>query len=428
MKNKNKLMPYLLFNITAIQPTGKPTASFKSSAPMPVTKNSTPDQILKTVSAIIASNKAKTKHQTKSVKKGYVKSVMIKPKKAVGKKPGLGKASVKPPKLSVGFQLYGGSHGRNDRVKGSSGGYDKIRRVQQGNPRKPVSLNGIKVAFKTAYPGFLFGRINAVSIARVNDEEKPAPLTFGYQAESANLLFVCSYVEGTKTIVQLENLKTKEVLDTCEIEGYKGSPGVTCLRAVGRNRVIGIFSNHLIAFDIRNKKLKEPLFFNIENVDYFDVLQNSNKYLICLKNKTIMIGEVVEDNLEEKHNFNLKIDENISSVEYKREDRILLGLYSGRTTGYELKDEGWVYYKKYIDKKSPVYTIQACNMKGIVAVSGNDNSIILVQTDGQYEQINLDKTKKQAFLDKRVIYIEFLDQIMFYACNDGSIGIANNPF
>jgi hypothetical protein len=116
----------------------------------------------------------------------------------------------------------------------------------------------------------------------------------------------------------------------------------------------------------------------------------------------------------------------IASIEYKRKSRIIFGLYNGRTLGYQKIGGFWVFYKEYIDHKKPVYTMQSCSRRGIVAVSGDPKQIVLVQETGEKEPIYVkDSMKKASIEKKRVIYMEFIDNILMYACNDGSFGVCN---
>lgn len=306
-KYKTKIIiPNLLFKINPVAPVMPSTPNFRPT-PKPAT-NSALSKISNLINFRSAMNKSKEVQQAKMVKNVFGKITKMPPKKAEGRKPGLGKASAKPHKLAADFLLYGGSHGHNDRVKGSTGGFDKIRRVQMGNPRLPVGLEGVKVSLNTRTGGFMFGKVNAVSVTRINifdepEQEEETPenkkerlLIRAHQKSDFDIFFICCYVDAGRTIIQLEDLKTKEVLDTCVIEGYRGSPGVSHLRPFSSNKVVGVFAQHMIMLEIANKKFKPIIFFNIQGINCLDVLDNTDKVSLLFNNNSVEVGMIDGDN------------------------------------------------------------------------------------------------------------------------------------
>jgi hypothetical protein len=80
-------------------------------------------------------------------------------RKAEGPKPvGFGQASAKKKDRAEADWYYGGDHDKKcgGRVKGADGHCDKLRRVQQGNPRPPVQGERIRYNLNTKTGAFDF--------------------------------------------------------------------------------------------------------------------------------------------------------------------------------------------------------------------------------------------------------------------------------
>lgn len=423
----------VFFGLSAIQPVSsqrlvtpdfnlmRPVAmAALTSSPVPKNGVSQTEALWPIIQQQLQANAAHEKKQNAAFKQFAVKQAYAPPAKAEGEKakvPGYRHFS-KYDKGQEKTWLWG-----NNR----EGLGDEFRRVLRGNPRPALDQKGIRVALNARVPGFQFGHVNATSIVRVSKEElysrdelQEARLVSNVKRHT---LFVCSYVDGRNTVIQLENLKTREVLDTCVIEGYKGSPGITCLRYMGKLRVVGIFCHRLICLTIENKKFKALVFVPVDGVDCMDVNITSRHMVLCYLNGDVQTGEINGDRWQAHHRFQPEVSSKITSVEFKKESRIIFGLLDGRTLGYHFVKDSWLFYKEYFKQEESIHSIETCSDKGIVAVNGEDHSIVFVRPSGKIKRVAINKKKDVIIEEKKLIYMEFYrDGSLLYACKDGTVG------
>jgi len=388
------------------------------------------DPLLKTIQKAIAKHMSMSKSKAGKFHKATHKLAMKNTGKSKGHMQYHGKAAAKATHLGADFLLYGG--------KG-----DKIRRVVRGKPRPGVQLKSIRVSVNARPPAFRFGKVNATSMIRFTEETKKdssdpnmgmmghsfAGAPFSASEESTDLpkvLFVCCYTDNAQTVLQLEDIQSKEVLDTYIIEGFRGKPGIDYLQTIQDNKVVGVFGNQLIIIEIKNRKFVNPLFFEFSSISHMDVCKEINRIAIYFQDKHISIFEPEDDTLVEIEEINLaqySIFDHVTSLKVMRGDKMILGLQNGRVVSLKKLGEQWFFHKEHYNHKQYINNVHSSYDNDILAING-DKQIVLLKNDKVGQVVNVSsKSNKVSLSNTKVIFMEFINDILIYGCGNGHLGI-----
>jgi WD40 repeat protein len=237
-----------------------------------------------------------------------------------------------------------------------------------------------------------------------------------------------------RTLIQLIDYKTKEVLDSITLEKFRGKPGIYCLRAVKEKRIIGIYANKLLVFSVINNQMTDFYTLNIPGVKLLDTQDMTKNIVLVFNDNSVEIGylNTKKQEYQCKARFRPRGFEeseiDICAVEYHSPTSILASAIDGQVIEYKSeKFNEWILEKSYYKHSSKVKSIQSCKNSGVVALYPDDENLLLVDKEGKKikEHKIVTEKKKQEKLEKKdagIVSMDFIGQNLIYSKKDGKLG------